>query len=60
MTRILDRQGAVAILSAILTALVGSTLPGAGSTVHAVTVSLAEGARVNRIDTRLTVTLDGA
>jgi phosphate acetyltransferase/phosphate butyryltransferase len=52
-----DRQGAVAILSAILTALVGSTLPGAGSTVHAVTVSLAEGARVNLIDTRLTVTL---
>jgi len=52
-----DRQGAVAILTAILTALVGSALPGPGSTILSVAVTLSESARVNLIDTPLTATV---
>jgi len=52
-----DRQGAVSVLTAILTALVASDLPAAGSTILSVAVTLAESEQLNLIDTPLNVSI---
>jgi phosphate acetyltransferase len=49
-------QGAVGILTAMLTALVGSALPGPGATIHAVTVTVAA-TPVDLLDRVLTASL---
>ncbi len=51
-----DRKGAVAILTAALTALVGTALPGPGATIRSFSATLAEDAG-DLFDTTLTVAL---
>jgi len=52
-----DREGAIAILTATLTALVGSALPGPGSTIRSVTIRRSQGALANLINTPVTISL---
>ena len=52
-----EHKAAVAILTAMLSAMVGSSLPGPGSAIHAITLTLAVGGAADLIDTPLSISL---